>query len=194
MAASRPVILALVGAALIAATFLATRGARESGGAEASAPDAQRRAAGPPADRPAHRPAPGAGRRTSPGRASAPSSQPTRAPRSPAGRTKGAAAGLPLPVARALSRNRVVILFLSQPGGADDAATARAVNTLRHHRRVSVFDDTIANLSHYRLLAEGLGVSRAPATVVVRAGSRPRLLEGYVDSESLHQHVSDLRR
>jgi flagellar motor protein MotB len=100
--------------------------------------------------------------------------------------------GLPDPVAKALANKRVVVLFFFQ-NAADDDATGTGVNSLRGIRGVKIFRDGITNLAKYRAVTAGLGVTQAPAVVVVGRNRKAQLLEGYVDQATLTQIVVDAR-
>ncbi|MBX5470731.1 MAG: hypothetical protein IRZ21_12655 [Thermoleophilaceae bacterium] len=186
MVLPRPALLAILGFLLIGATFLAThRGSSDSGGEAATAVAKQ------PAQRPAtHRtaaakPATGASK-----------ARDRRAParKAPARDTR-ASSGMPLGVARALARHRVVVLLL-RSSGADDDATAAAVRRLEgtSRSRVAVFSGKLSDLADYRRIVEGLDISQAPSTVVVGRDRKARLLEGFVDFGSLRQVVADVAR
>ena len=95
-------------------------------------------------------------------------------------------------VGHALRSRRVVVLFFRQRG-ADDAATARAVRSLRGLERTSVFRDGIRHLSRYRAVVGGLGVAQAPAVVIVGRQREAQVVEGFVDAGTLKQLVLDAR-
>ncbi|MGI8674270.1 MAG: hypothetical protein ACR2KD_03115, partial [Thermoleophilaceae bacterium] len=189
---SRPIVIALIGAALIVVTFLATRVGAEEGAqsapppsADTSEPDGGARGANAP-DSPRPAPAPSrAGAREVPSRA-APGprrSTPGTRPKPP-----GELSGMALDAARALERGKVVVVLFTQRG-ADDDATLSALRELSVKRspRVAVFRDRVSNLTDYGPLAAGLGISRAPSVVVVDRDHRVRVLEGYLDRGSLRQ-------
>jgi hypothetical protein len=167
----RPALLAIVGLLLACSAFLVMR--RERTAEEPGS-------ASPAAVAPAAPKAP-AGRAESPG---------TGGPKRSPAKDAGAELGLPDPVARALARRKVVVLFFSQRGPADDVATRLSVRSL-HGRRVAVFSDTLEHLSHYSRLVSGVGISRAPAVVIIDGKRRARLIEGFVDRDSLEQAVVD---
>ena len=179
MAVSRPVLLALVGAVLVAALFLATIGGRARTD-DSVQPPAATAEKGPTAAGPAA---------TAKGRA------PAATPATKAGekRKVAAPAGVPAAVLRALARKRTVVLFFHQRGSADDDATARAVASLRARRGLAVFSAPISRLADYRAITDQAGVSQAPAVVVVGRSGRARLIEGFVDRDSLAQEVADAR-
>jgi hypothetical protein len=191
MAISRPVLLALIGAVLAAATWLsALSGHERSARNDAAAPPAPARPAHT-AKKPAEAPQPVAKRPARPA---------AREPATPAkahGRRPSATRrdeGVPPGVAQALAAHRVVVLFLTQ-SGADDAATATAVASLRGlGRRVAVFSDGVAHIARYEALVAAVGVSQAPAVVIVGPDRKAHLIEGYVDAETLRQRVADASR
>ena len=59
---------------------------------------------------------------------------------------------------------------------------------------MSVFTVGLEDLETYRPVLAGAGVSQVPAIVVVKAGRKARLIQGYVDSRTLRQTVADARR
>lgn len=101
--------------------------------------------------------------------------------------------GLPKGIANALARKRVIVLFFRQSGSADDAAVAGAVNAQRGLKGVSVFTDNIRRLARYRAVVGALGISQAPAVVIVGRDGQARVVEGFVDGGSLRQQVVDTR-
>jgi hypothetical protein len=195
MTLPRPVLIALLGLALCAAAFLATRSANDTGGAVTSAP---RTAVPTPAAKPAVKPPVATAHK--PATHAATPAQPATRPDVP---TKPQAPPAPavspevakvLPAIKALARGDVVVFFFTQPGPADDTATRQAVQSLAHKNGVTVFTVGLGDLSTYRPVLSGAGVSQVPAIVVVRAGKKARLLQGFVDASTLRQTVADARR
>lgn len=177
MTLPRPVLLAILGLALVAAVFLALR-------VSAGAPDASPAPSQPPRS---------AG--SKPSQANVPARPPeTRG--SAAGRSVSERSALPPPVARALAERRPIVLFLSHGAGADEAATRRSVRSLRAGPgRARVFSDRVANIGRYRQIVAGLDVSQAPAVVIVPPRrDEARVIEGFVDAASLRQQVVDALR
>ena len=196
MAVSRPFLIALLGAVLVAALFLATIGRGSADDSASSGPPPVEQTTKPPkpASTAAAKPAAKAKSQA------AAAASPTKATRGkPAAQEKAKAkdsqsgrAGLPLNVERALAKKRTVVLFFRQQGSADDDATARAVASLRGRRGLAVFSAPISRLADYRAIADRVGVSQAPSVVIVgRKGAR--LVEGFVDRETLAQEVADSR-
>jgi hypothetical protein len=204
MTLPRPVLIALLGLALCAAAFLATRSANDTGSAVTSvtphtpAPsDSQAKPAKPAHTPKAHKAAP-----VQPKPAAKPH-EATATPAKPRVADKPARPDKPavspevaktLPVIKALGRGDVVVFFFTHPGPADDTGARIAVRGLRHEKHVSVFEVGLEDLETYRPVLAGAGVSQVPAIVVVHAGRKARLIQGYVDSRTLRQTVADARR
>jgi hypothetical protein len=190
MAVSRPFVLVLIGAVLLAATLQVTRTSRQSLGDDDGAAAASVSAKPAP-------PAPaGKARPRERDRASAERSDGSKRSNRSRGRGSGskpARDGLPRRVAAALARRQAVVLFFYQRGAADDGATARAVAGLRGRRGVAVFSDSVARVARYRSLVEGTGLAQAPAVVIIGPDRRATLVEGFVDAETLAQQVTDAR-
>ncbi|MEX2253581.1 MAG: hypothetical protein WD649_05460 [Thermoleophilaceae bacterium] len=197
MAVSRPILLALVGFVLVVGVFFATRGAGSDD-----------RASEPAAPAPAPKPSASADKPAPASESAAPSADKPSTGASTSGDATadargGAAQGPallnkagPARLTRALARGRLVVLFVRQPGAADDRATARSVAALRRSgpRRVTIASIPISEISDYSAITGRAGVSQAPAIVLSRRSrGRPTglLLEGYTDPASLRQHVAD---
>ena len=171
----RPAIIALIGVALLAATFLLTRGSDE--GTPIATPGATTEPAGTetvstpttPTDEPADNP-------------------PKDQPRGVTG------PGLPTEVSRAIERREVVVLFFSDPAAADDQATRAAMRAVRRQtsgRRVAIFQDSANNLADYRRVVSAVGITQIPAVVVIDRRRNARVFEGFQDQGSLRQYVED---
>ena len=89
--------------------------------------------------------------------------------------------------------HRRALLFFRQDQGLDDRATAEAVRALDRRTNLLVLSDDVRNADRYGKLVEDLGVTRAPSIVLVDRQGKARLIEGYVDSQSLLQAASDAR-
>jgi hypothetical protein len=198
MTLPRPVLIALLGVALCAAAFLATRSASDTGSVVTSVTPQ-------PQTAPVHKPAPAHGakahkavpaakdRTVQKSRTTTPAPAKPK-PATPAKPPVSAEVAKTLPAIKALARGDVVVFFFTQPGAADDTGTREAVRTLKGEKGVSVFTIGLDELETYGPVLNGAGVSQVPAVVIVRAGQKGRLLQGYVDSRTLHQTVADARR
>lgn len=179
---SRPFVLVVLGALLAVATFASMRTAAERAKADdtATAPSVVRAA-----------PKAGARAKSAPPAASTKRSGATSA--KPGAKSKPKVlSGVPPKVGKALAARRTVVLFFRQPA-ADDDATATAVKSLRGAKGVSVFSAPITKLARYRRVVAGLGVTQAPAVIIVGKDRKARLVEGFVDPASLRQQVRDAR-
>jgi hypothetical protein len=196
MAVPRPVLLALLGLALCAAAFVATRGAREPGGADVTkAPVTQApvtKSAAPAQQDPAkkhqartHAPAKPASAK--------PAVKPHVVKPAAAAQIGAAAQPIAVKVTRALGRGDAVVFFFTRPGAADDTGTRQAVKAARG-RHVLIVQAGLQDLNTFRPVLSGAGVTQVPAVVVAHAGRPARLLQGYVDSGTLRQTIADALR
>jgi hypothetical protein len=199
MAVPRPVLLALVGLGLLASVFLVTRsGSNDSGNSTVTSP--ARPAVVPAA--PAHaggkkahaNKATGAkdAKRAAAAKPATPAAKPA-APRTlgPRGNTVQARV---LAAAQALGEGKVVIFFFSDPGAADDVGARVAMKSLRGKPEVKIFDASLDEVAAYRPMLSSVGISQIPSTVIVRAGKKAILLQGFVDAGTLRQNVADALR
>ena len=206
MTLPRPVLIAILGLALCAAAFLATRSANDTGSAVTSvtpAPVTKHPAVKPvkpvhPAKQhklvPVHAKPAVKPHAVAKPQASATKPQATAKPATPEKPTVSPELAKTLPAIKALGRGEVVVFFFSQPGAADDTGAAIAIRGLAHEKNVKVFKVGLNELVTYRPVLAGAGVSQVPAIVVVKAGHKARLLQGFVDARTLRQTVADARR
>jgi hypothetical protein len=101
---------------------------------------------------------------------------------------------LAVKVTRALGHGDAVVFFFSRPGAADDTGAREAVKAIQGRRHVLVVRAGLKDLSAFRPVLSGAGVSQVPAVVVAHAGKPARLLQGFVDSGTLRQTVADSLR
>lgn len=73
----------------------------------------------------------------------------------------------PRPVLDAWKANRTLVLLFVRDGGIDDRLVKRATDELSGFRDAAVFVVPAAKISRYAAIAEGVGVDRVPALVVV---------------------------
>jgi hypothetical protein len=201
MAVPRPVLLAILGLALCVTALVAVRGLG-SGDAELVAPapipatpaPGKKPTAAEPGARGRARTRPRAAQATpakEAGKAAAPQPSP-KVSKAEVAKLKDA--GLLVSVARALGQNDVVVLFFSRPGAADDTGARSAVRELRGTKGVQVFSPRFEDIENYKPILAGVGVSQVPSIVIARPGRKARLIEGYVDRQSLRQQVEDSLR
>ena len=95
---------------------------------------------------------------------------------------------------RAVAAHKKVVILFQNPRALDDKAVADSVRSLdRKTKHVVVLSDYLGNVDNYGKLLENLGVSQAPAIVVIGRSGKAELVEGYVDGPSLVQVVADAR-
>jgi hypothetical protein len=201
MTLPRPVLIAMLGLALCAAAFLATRSASDTGSAVTSvAPQPtpvvkhHAKPVKPVHRAKSHKAVPAQQSPAEKATAAARAATPKATTAKPAKPAVSPDVAKTLPAIKALARGDVVVFFFTQPGAADDTGTREAVKTLKGDKGVSVFTIGLDDLETFGPVLNGAGVSQVPAVVIVRAGQRGRLLQGYVDSRTLHQTVADARR
>lgn len=105
--------------------------------------------------------------------------------------------GLPTPVIDAWKRNDTVVLLIVRQGGIDDRLVRDSVHRLSADSGVSVFVSRANKVARYSRITQGVGVSQAPALVVVRpkklSGSSPeaQVVYGFRDAQGVVQAVHD---
>lgn len=195
MAVPRLAVILIAGVLLIPAAFLMSRVA--AGGSEkAPPPPASKASAAKAASPKALVKTEAAQQEANKANASDTPAKPAKPKPDPAAvaRKKAAAAGLPASMAVALAKGQTVVLLLTDGKSADDRSTSNAVRSLRGSvRNVKIFTDRLSRLGSYRAIVGRVGVSQSPAVIIVR-GSQARVVEGYVDPETLHQQVLDVQR
>jgi hypothetical protein len=97
-------------------------------------------------------------------------------------------------VKRAINGGHVVVLAFFQKRGADDSLTRKAVSDVKRRHLARVYTDSIDHIGRYGTVVGSLGIHQAPAVVIIDSKRHARLVEGYVDPESLAQEVSDVRK
>lgn len=188
MAVPRPIlIIAVLGAVLLAATFYTVRGAREQSQSDAISKAVQTAQPQPVKPTPGVR-APAGPKQKAPAKPAKP-----RPARPAARKGAGARVGLPRRVARAIGQHKIVVVVFYRRGLADDDAVARAAASVRS-RRASVFTASPKQLASYKQLVAGLDLSSLPATVIVGRDRKARVVEGFVDGRTLAQEVADSAR
>jgi hypothetical protein len=203
MALPRPALLGILGALLIAATFMVMHRVGGSSGSSTPTPAPAQVATPKPAkvNKAGARPAKHAAatpskpvKHSAAQQTAAKKSAPVKAS-TPAGQEAGASVGLPIKVAQAFAKKQVVVLYFGG-AGADDALTADSVRSLKASvgHGVAVFMDKLSNLADYRRVVEGLNVSQAPSIVIVDRNKQARVYEGFIDAGSLRQDVADVAR
>ncbi len=99
----------------------------------------------------------------------------------------------PQKAARAVKAHKKVVIFFRNPQGLDDRAVARSVRALERGSPAVVLTDHVDAVERYGKLVEDLGVSQTPSLVLIDSTGDARLIEGFIDSNSLTQAVADAR-
>ncbi|MDQ5832027.1 MAG: hypothetical protein M3550_03085 [Actinomycetota bacterium] len=99
----------------------------------------------------------------------------------------------PRKAARAVRSHRKVLIFFRNPRGLDDRAVGRSVRAVQSTSNAVVLTDHVDAVERYGKLVEDLGVSQTPSLVLIDSTGEARLIEGFIDSNSLTQAVADAR-
>jgi hypothetical protein len=105
--------------------------------------------------------------------------------------------GLPKKVVEAWKGGDALVLLIVRGGGIDDRLVRGSVQSLSGDPGTSVFVARAKDVARYSRITQGVGVSQAPALVVVRpndvSGSVPQaqVSYGYRNSQSVVQAVHD---
>jgi len=112
------------------------------------------------------------------------------APVSPA-----ALATLPKDAARAIERQKVLVLLFWNDESADDRAVRRELRTVdRWGGRVVVEAVPVGRISRYGAITRGANVGQSATVVVVDRNRKVETLVGYVDAQTIDQAVFDALR
>jgi hypothetical protein len=95
--------------------------------------------------------------------------------------------------ARAVADGKKVVILFQTPGGLDDRAMRGVVRQVDARTRAVVLTDDVDAVDRYGSMVEDLGVSQTPAVVLIDSRGDARLIEGYVDTDTLAQAVADAR-
>jgi hypothetical protein len=95
--------------------------------------------------------------------------------------------------ARAVADGKKVVILFHQPEGLDDREMRKVIRRLDGRTRALVLVDHVDAVDRYGSMVEDLGVSQTPAVVLIDRTGTARLIEGYVDTDTLAQAVADAR-
>jgi hypothetical protein len=99
----------------------------------------------------------------------------------------------PKQAARAVEAGKKVVIFFRNPDGLDDRAVTKVVRELDRRSNAVVLTDHVDSVDRYGKMVEDLGVSQTPSVVLIDRAGEARLIEGYVDTDTLAQAVADAR-
>jgi len=103
----------------------------------------------------------------------------------------------PRPVLEAWKSNQTLVLLFVRDGGIDDKLVKTATQSLSGFPDAAVFIVPAAKISRYATIAEGVGVDRVPALVVVSPKNLKKTVPtasvsyGFQSSQSVAQAVID---
>ena len=178
----RPVLLGIVGVALVGGVFFLTH--KPSTTSSTTPAPSQTPAA---ADTPAAKPGSGA-------EASSPNKGTDKVTPANRSQTGPAGAGLPRPVKHALDAHKVVVILFWNRKGADDRSVKSSIDRLPHRKRVAVFSDSVKHLSRYTRVTAAASVSTTPSLVVVNRKGQAEVITGYLDYQTIGQYILNASR
>lgn len=95
--------------------------------------------------------------------------------------------------ARAVRAHKKVVILFTNSRGLDDRAMRSVLRSVDGRTKALMLTDDVAAVERYGKLVEDVGVSQTPSLVIIDRSGRARLIEGYVDSDTLTQAVADAR-
>ena len=95
--------------------------------------------------------------------------------------------------AKAVADGKKVVILFQNPDGLDDRAMRGVIRQVDARTRAVVLTDDVGAVDRYGSMVEDLGVSQTPAVVLIDSRGDARLIEGYVDTDTLAQAVADAR-
>jgi hypothetical protein len=95
--------------------------------------------------------------------------------------------------AKAVADGKKVVILFQTPDGLDDRAMRGVMRQLDARTRAVVLTDHVEAVDRYGSMVEDLGVSQTPSVVLIDSRGTARLIEGYVDTDTLAQAVADAR-
>jgi hypothetical protein len=99
----------------------------------------------------------------------------------------------PQRAARAVRHHKKVVILFRSPRGLDDKEMTSVMRAVDRRTRALVLVDQVDVVERYGKLVEDLGVSQTPSVVIIGRSGKARLVEGYVDADTLTQAVADAR-
>jgi hypothetical protein len=99
----------------------------------------------------------------------------------------------PQRAARAIKAHKKVVIFFHNPQGIDDRLMQRVLREVAGRTQAVVLSDHVDAVDRYGKMVEQLAITQTPAVVLIDRAGQARLIEGYVDAETLAQAVSDAR-
>jgi hypothetical protein len=95
--------------------------------------------------------------------------------------------------ARAVRDHRKVVILFRNSRGLDDRAMTSVMRNVDRRTKALVLTDDVDAVERYGKLVQDVGVSQTHSIVIIDRTGKARLIEGYVDSDTLTQAVADAR-
>jgi hypothetical protein len=95
--------------------------------------------------------------------------------------------------AKAVADGKKVVILFQNPNGLDDRVMRGVMRQLDARTRALVLTDDVEAVDRYGSMVEDLGVSQTPSVVLIDSRGEARLIEGYIDTDTLAQAVADAR-
>jgi hypothetical protein len=95
--------------------------------------------------------------------------------------------------ARAVHQHKKVVILFTNARGLDDRAMGPVIRDVDRRTKALVLTDPVDAVDRYGKLLQDLGVSQTPSIVIIDSSGSARLIEGYVDSDTLAQAVADAK-
>jgi hypothetical protein len=95
--------------------------------------------------------------------------------------------------ARAVHQHEKVVIVFTNQRGLDDRAMGPVIRDVDRRTKALVLTDPVDAVDRYGKLLQDLGVSETPSIVIIDSSGKAKLIEGYVDSDTLTQAVADTR-
>lgn len=103
------------------------------------------------------------------------------------------AAGMPTPVYDAVQKGKIVMIFFWEPKAKDDERVNDSIDNLQAYRGNSlvVFREKIANKSKYDGIAQAAELTQTPGIVILYKDEADTA-QGYIDSAALNTRITRL--
>jgi hypothetical protein len=99
----------------------------------------------------------------------------------------------PSRAARAVRAHKKVVILFTNDRGLDDRVMSSVIRNVDRRTKALVLTDPVDAVDRYGKLLQDLGVSQTPSVVLIDSKGKAKLIEGYVDSDTLTQAVADAR-
>ena len=98
---------------------------------------------------------------------------------------------MPLNVYEPLQNNKIVMIFIWEPEGADDQKVNNSVNFVKSERgnKLVVIREKIEKKSRYDGIAKVADITQTPGLVILY-GEKADTWQGYIDGDSLNARIT----